>query len=349
MQESCLGFCGSRLMSLVYWLFGLIGEGTSISVKVLKCMGINLKDARVEVEKIIGRGGGFVAVEIPFTSCVKRVLKLSLEESRQLDHNYIRSEHLLLGFLREGEGVAAPVLENLGADPTNIRRHSKNNPCLIGEPGVGKTAIVEGLPQRIANDDEYRKHIEKDPPLERRFQPVKVPKPTVNMNESKCTSDQFLPDKAIDLNAEAGSRVQLQQAHVLFIYHLRTSSSCLLFIYHSMIWLDMSEFMERSTVSKLIGSLHAYAGYTKGGQLTEEVWRRPYTVVPFDEIEKAHHDVFNMMLQILGDGRLTDSKGRTVDFKNTSYNDIKCWKQCDCERRLSDNSYNQIKSLATEE
>lgn len=198
-------------------LLGLIGEGTGIAAKVLKSMGINLKDARVEVEKIIGRGSGFVAVEIPFTPRAKRVLELSLEEARQLGHNYIGSEHLLLGLLREGEGVAARVLENLGADPTNIRtqvirmvgegadsvgatvgsgssnnkmptleeygtnltklaeegkldpvvgrqpqiervtqilgRRTKNNPCLIGEPGVGKTAIAEGLAQRIANGD----------------------------------------------------------------------------------------------------------------------------------------------------------------------------------------------------
>uniref|UniRef100_A0A565BUD0 Clp R domain-containing protein n=1 Tax=Arabis nemorensis TaxID=586526 RepID=A0A565BUD0_9BRAS len=198
-------------------LLGLIGEGTGIAAKVLKSMGINLKDSRVEVEKIIGRGSGFVAVEIPFTPRAKRVLELSLEEARQLGHNYIGSEHLLLGLLREGEGVAARVLENLGADPTNIRtqvirmvgennevtanvgggsggnskmptleeygtnltklaeegkldpvvgrqpqiervvqilaRRTKNNPCLIGEPGVGKTAIAEGLAQRIASGD----------------------------------------------------------------------------------------------------------------------------------------------------------------------------------------------------
>ncbi|RRT72940.1 hypothetical protein BHE74_00001578 [Ensete ventricosum] len=214
-------------------LLGLIGEGTGIAAKVLKSMGINLKDARVEVEKIIGRGSGFVAVEIPFTPRAKRVLELSLEEARQLGtslrpsfldlmsdfaeytgHNYIGSEHLLLGLLREGEGVAARVLESLGADPSNIRtqafsfirscpvirmvgetteavgagvgggssgnkmptleeygtnltklaeeiervtqilgRRTKNNPCLIGEPGVGKTAIAEGLAQRIANGD----------------------------------------------------------------------------------------------------------------------------------------------------------------------------------------------------
>jgi len=195
-------------------LLGLIGENTGIGPKVLKAMGVNLKDARVEVEKIIGRGSGFVAVEIPFTPRAKRVLELSLEEARQLGHNYIGTEHLLLGLIREGEGVAARVLENLGVDLSKVRsqiirslgdntevanannttrsktptleefgtnltqkateglldpvvgrakeierviqilgRRTKNNPVLIGEPGVGKTAIAEGLAQRIANRD----------------------------------------------------------------------------------------------------------------------------------------------------------------------------------------------------
>ncbi|KAL6494429.1 ATP-dependent Clp protease ATP-binding subunit ClpA cd4b, chloroplastic [Orobanche gracilis] len=198
-------------------LLGLIGEGTGIAAKVLKATGLNLKGARAEVEKIVGRGTGFAAVEIPFTPRGKRVLELSLEEARHLGHNYIGSEHLLLGLLREGEGVAAQVLENLGADPSKIKteiirmvgesaepvdagvgggsssskmvtleefgtnltklaeegkldpvvgrkdqiervtqilgRRTKNNPCLIGEPGVGKTAVAEGLAQRIASGD----------------------------------------------------------------------------------------------------------------------------------------------------------------------------------------------------
>nr|ABK95905.1 unknown [Populus trichocarpa] len=671
-------------------LLGLIGEGTGIAAKVLKSMGINLKDARVEVEKIIGRGSGFVAVEIPFTPRAKRVLELSLEEARQLGHNYIGSEHLLLGLLREGEGVAARVLENLGADPSNIRtqvirmvgestenlagstvgpgssnnkmptleeygtnltklaeegkldpvvgrqpqierviqilgRRTKNNPCLIGEPGVGKTAIAEGLAQRIASGDvpetiegkkvitldmgllvagtkyrgefeerlkklmeeikqsdeimlfidevhtligagaaegaidaanilkpalargelqcigattldEYRKHIEKDPALERRFQPVKVPEPSVDetiqilkglreryeihhklryTDESlvaaaqlsyQYISDRFLPDKAIDLIDEAGSRVRLRHAQVpeearelekevrqitkekdeavrgqdfekagelrdremdlraqiaaivekgkemskaeteagdvgptvteSDIQHIVSSwtgipvekvstdeSDRLLkmedtlhkrvvgqdeavkaisrairrarvglknpnrpiasFIFsgptgvgkselakalaayyfgseEAMIRLDMSEYMERHTVAKLIGSPPGYVGYTEGGQLTEAVRRRPYTVVLFDEIEKAHPDVFNIMLQILEDGRLTDSKGRTVDFKNTllimtsnvgssviEKGGRKIGFDLDYDEK--DSSYNRIKSLVTEE
>ena len=640
-------------------LLGLIGEGTGVAAKVLKSMGVNLKDARVEVEKIIGRGSGFVAVEIPFTPRAKRVLELSLEEARQLGHNYIGTEHLLLGLIREGEGVAARVLENLGVDLAKVRtqvirmlgetaevsagggggggkgstktptldefgnnltqlateakldpvvgrhneidrviqilgRRTKNNPVLIGEPGVGKTAIAEGLAQRIQQGDipdiledkrvltldigllvagtkyrgefeerlkkimeeiksagnvilvidevhtligagaaegaidaanilkpalargelqcigattldEYRKHIERDAALERRFQPVNVGEPSIDdtieilrglreryeqHHRLKITdealvaaatlgdryiSDRFLPDKAIDLIDEAGSRVRLlnsklppaakevdkelrsvqkekedavrdqdftkagelrekevelrEQIRSLLqankdevkpdatpesgeavaseavasdsspmvneediaqivaswtgvpVQKLTESESVKLlnmeetlhqrligqdeavkavskairrarvglknpnrpiasFIFsgptgvgkteltkalatyffgseEAMIRLDMSEFMERHTVSKLIGSPPGYVGFNEGGQLTEAVRRRPYTVVLFDEIEKAHPDVFNLLLQLLEDGRLTDSKGRTVDFKNT--------------------------------
>ncbi|MDJ0686993.1 MAG: ATP-dependent Clp protease ATP-binding subunit [Xenococcaceae cyanobacterium MO_188.B32] len=621
-------------------LLGLIGEGTGVAAKVLKSMGVNLKDARIEVEKIIGRGSGFVAVEIPFTPRAKRVLELSLEEARQLGHNYIGTEHLLLGLIREGEGVAARVLENLGVDLSKVRtqvirmlgetaevgaptggggrnktptldefgsnltqlaseskldpvvgrqkeierviqilgRRTKNNPVLIGEPGVGKTAIAEGLAQRIANKDipdileekrvvtldigllvagtkyrgefeerlkkimdeirqagnvilvidevhtligagaaegaidaanilkpalargelqcigattldEYRKHIERDAALERRFQPVMVGEPTVEetieilyglreryeqhhklkiLDEAleaaaklsdRYISDRYLPDKAIDLIDEAGSRVRLinsqlppaakeldkelrevlkqkddavrsqdfdkagelrdremeikeqirsiasakktegeggdhspfvdeeEIAHIVAswtgvpvnkitesesekLLHMedtlhqriigqedavkavsrairrarvglknpnrpiasfifsgptgvgKTELTKALAAYffgseEAMIRLDMSEYMERHTVSKLIGSPPGYVGYNEGGQLTEAVRRRPYTVVLFDEIEKAHPDIFNMLLQILEDGRLTDAKGRTVDFKNT--------------------------------
>ena len=651
-------------------LLGLIGEGTGVAAKVLKSMGVNLKDARVEVEKIIGRGSGFVAVEIPFTPRAKRVLELSLEEARQLGHNYIGTEHLLLGLIREGEGVAARVLENLGVDLSKVRtqvirmlgetaevgaggggsggkgstktptldefgnnltqlaaeakldpvvgrqseidrviqilgRRTKNNPVLIGEPGVGKTAIAEGLAQRIQQGeipdiledkrvltldigllvagtkyrgefeerlkkimeeiksagnvilvidevhtligagaaegaidaanilkpalargelqcigattlDEYRKHIERDAALERRFQPVTVGEPSIEDTieilkglreryeqhhrlritdeaiEAAATlgdryiSDRFLPDKAIDLIDEAGSRVRLMNSKLppeakevdkelrtvqkekedavreqdftragelrdkevelrdrirsllqstrqessaegqvsedastqvitaptdesgatalavagttpvvneediaqivaswtgVPVQKLTESESVKLlnmeetlhkrligqdeavkavskairrarvglknpnrpiasFIFSgptgvgkteltkalaayffgsedAMIRLDMSEFMERHTVSKLIGSPPGYVGFNEGGQLTEAVRRRPYTVVLFDEIEKAHPDVFNLLLQLLEDGRLTDSKGRTVDFKNT--------------------------------
>ena len=663
---------GNNFVGTEQILLGLIGEGTGVAAKVLKSMGVNLKDARVEVEKIIGRGSGFVAVEIPFTPRAKRVLELSLEEARQLGHNYIGTEHLLLGLIREGEGVAARVLENLGVDLAKVRtqvirmlgetaevgaggssggakgstktptldefgsnltqqagegkldpvvgrqheidrviqilgRRTKNNPVLIGEPGVGKTAIAEGLAQRIQQGDipdiledkrvltldigllvagtkyrgefeerlkkimeeikaagnvilvidevhtligagaaegaidaanilkpalargelqcigattldEYRKHIERDAALERRFQPVNVGEPSIpdtieilrglreryeqhhrlkitdEALEAAATlgdryiSDRFLPDKAIDLIDEAGSRVRLLNSKLppaakevdkelrqvqkqkeeavreqdftkagelrdkevelrdqirsllqsnrdgadaeqsspdlesstattepaptvqlaasdttsatttpvvdeediaqivaswtgVPVQKLTESESVKLlnmeetlhqrligqdeavkavskairrarvglknpnrpiasFIFsgptgvgkteltkalatyffgseEAMIRLDMSEFMERHTVSKLIGSPPGYVGFNEGGQLTEAVRRRPYTVVLFDEIEKAHPDVFNLLLQLLEDGRLTDSKGRTVDFKNT--------------------------------
>ncbi len=693
-------------------LLGLIGEGTGVAAKVLKSMGVNLKDSRVEVEKIIGRGSGFVAVEIPFTPRAKRVLELSLEEARQLGHNYIGTEHLLLGLIREGEGVAARVLENLGVDLTKVRtqvvrmlgetaevttggggskgsvktatldefgtnltnlaseskldpvvgrhdeidrviqilgRRTKNNPVLIGEPGVGKTAIAEGLAQRIQQGnipdileekrvltldigllvagtkyrgefeerlkkimeeiktagnvilvidevhtligagaaegaidaanilkpalargelqcigattlDEYRKHIERDAALERRFQPVMIGEPSIkdtieilrglreryeqhhrlkitdealdaaaNLGD-RYISDRFLPDKAIDLIDEAGSRVRLLNSKLppeakevdkelrkiqkekeeairgqdftkagelrekeialrdkiknllqdirqkttqnlqsdsstktevqteneetnlekenqsktsqpivneediaqivaswtgVPVQKLTESESVKLlnmeetlhqrligqdeavkavskairrarvglknpnrpiasFIFsgptgvgkteltkalatyffgseEAMIRLDMSEFMERHTVSKLIGSPPGYVGFNEGGQLTEAVRRRPYTVVLFDEIEKAHPDVFNLLLQLLEEGRLTDSKGRTVDFKNTLIIMTSNIGSKVIEKgggglgfdfsgeNLEDSQYNRIKSLVNEE
>ena len=626
-------------------LLGLIGEGTGVAAKVLTELGVTLQNARKEVEKIIGRGNRPVPAEIPFTPKVKRVFEQAFIEARTLGHNYIGPEHLLLGLLREGEGVAAKVLENLGVDLDQARntviqklgevasvgssgrqerrgasatsktttldefgtnltklaaegkldpvvgrqaeiqravqilgRRTKNNPVLIGEPGVGKTAIAEGLAQRIINKevpdlledkqvvsldmgllvagtryrgdfeerlkaivdeirsagnvilvideihnligtggveggmdaanmlkpalargelqcmgattlDEYRKHIERDAALERRFQPIMVGEPSVEETieilhglrdryeqhhkvkisdtaleaaakfSDRYISDRFLPDKAIDLIDEAGSRVRFRNSqqpaevqqmkqellHVtkekeaavkaqdfdtagklrdreleietqlkaiaqnkkqeveqtknlpvvgeediaqivaawtgVPVNKLTESESELLlhmedtlhqrligqeeavtavskairrarvglkspnrpiasFVFsgptgvgktelakslasyffgseEAMIRLDMSEYMERHTVSKLIGSPPGYVGYDEGGQLTEAVRRKPYTVVLFDEIEKAHPDVFNMLLQIMDDGRLTDAKGRTVDFKNT--------------------------------
>ena len=616
-------------------LLGLLGEETGVAAKVLTDMGVTLKDARREVEKIIGRGSGFVPPEIPFTPKVKTLFEQSFKEARSLGHNYIGTEHLLLGLTEAGEGVAAKVLQNLDVDLKQLRtavirrlgeaasvgagvgggstrrnqsatleefgrnltklaeegkldpvvgreleiertvqvlgRRTKNNPVLIGEPGVGKTAIAEGLAQRIFNQDvpeillekqvisldmglvvagtrfrgdfeerlkkimeeirsagnivlvideihtlvgaggmeggmdaanilkpalargelqcigattldEYRKHIERDAALERRFQPIKVGEPSVtetieilqglrgayeqhhNLTISdealvaaaqlsdRYISDRFLPDKAIDLIDEAGSRVRLRHSmasndrelkrqitaiakdkneavklqnfdkaselrdkeielevqlkdaesgqpvnravvdeediaqivaswtgvpvnkltesesevllHLEDTLHQRLigqeqavtavakairrarvglknpnrpiasfifsgptgvgktelAKSLASYFFGSednMIRFDMSEFMERHTVSKLIGSPPGFVGYDEGGQLTEAVRRKPYTVLLFDEIEKAHPDVFNMLLQMLDDGHLTDAKGRKVDFKNT--------------------------------
>ncbi|PMB20541.1 ATP-dependent Clp protease ATP-binding subunit ClpC [Fischerella thermalis CCMEE 5198] len=618
-------------------LLGLLGEGNGVAAKVLTELGVTLKEARREVERIIGRGSGYLPPEIPFTPKVKTLFEQAFKEARSLGHNYIGTEHLLLGLTEAGEGVAAKVLQNLGVDLKNIRstvirflgevtpmtvggsgsssprrtqtltleefgrnltklaqegkldpvvgrekeieraiqilgRRTKNNPVLIGEPGVGKTAIAEGLAQRIHNQDvpdilqdkqvisldmgllvagtrfrgdfeerlkkimdeirsqrniilvideihtlvgaggveggmdaanilkpalakgelqcigattldEYRQHIERDAALERRFQPIMVGEPSVedtivilqglrsvyeqhhrveitdqalvaaaNLSD-RYISDRFLPDKAIDLIDEAGSRVRLRSSMVAanreikrelatvtknkdeavraqdfdkaaelrdreleleaqladttqsdksvnrlvvneediaqivaawtgvpvnklteseseMLLHLedtlhqrligqeqavtavsrairrarvglknpnrpiasfvfsgptgvgKTELAKSLAAYffgseEAMIRLDMSEFMERHTVSKLIGSPPGYVGYDEGGQLTEAVRRRPYTVLLFDEIEKAHPDVFNMLLQILDDGHLTDAKGRKVDFKNT--------------------------------
>jgi len=623
-------------------LLGLIHEGEGVAAKGLEALGISLEGVRAQVEEIIGQGQQAPSGHIPFTPRAKKVLELSLREALQLGHNYIGTEHILLGLIREGEGVAAQVLVKLGADLNRVRqqviqllsgyqgkeaatsngpaegtpstslvldqfgrnltqaaregkldpvigreneiervmqvlsRRTKNNPVLIGEPGVGKTAVVEGLAQAIfKNDvpetlkdkqlysldlgalvagsryrgdfeerlkkvlkeiktrgdiilfideihtlvgagaaegaidaasilkpmlargelqtigattlDEYRKHVEKDAALERRFQPIQVKEPSVahtieilkglrdryethhrvsitdgalaaaaNMAD-RYVSDRFLPDKAIDLIDEAGSRLRIKRmtapaelrayddkiaearkakesaidgqdfegaaalrdkektliaekveaeknwkatdldkvtevdeeliAQVLsastgipvfklteeetarllrmedelhrrvigqdqaikalsqairrtraglkdpkrpggsFIFAgpsgvgktelSRTLASFLFGDETALIQLDMSEYSERHTASRLFGAPPGYVGYDEGGQLTEKVRRRPFSVVLFDEIEKAHPDIFNSLLQVLEDGRLTDAQGRTVDFKNT--------------------------------
>ncbi|MDA8737001.1 ATP-dependent Clp protease ATP-binding subunit [Aquiluna sp.] len=623
-------------------LLGLIHEGEGVAAKALEALGINLEQVREQVQDIIGQGQQSPSGHIPFTPRAKKVLELSLREALQLGHSYIGTEHLLLGLIREGEGVAAQVLTKLGADTNKVRqqviqllsgyqgkeavsvggevappqkgsqvldqygrnlsqaaaegkldpvvgrereiervmqilsRRTKNNPILIGEPGVGKTAIVEGLAQAIVSGnvpetlrgkqlytldmgsliagsryrgdfeerlkkvtkeirtrgdiitfideihtlvgagaaegaidaasilkpmlargelqtigattlDEYRKHFEKDAALVRRFQSVMVSEPTpamainilkglrdryeahhkvsitdgalvaaVGMSDRYVT-DRFLPDKAIDLIDEAGARVRLSflssppelkemedkvaavkaakeqaiadqdfelaaskrdeekkltsekikmekefregkvdqtglvdegliaevlaQATGIPVFKLgeeegaklifmeqelhkrvigqeaaiaalsktirrqraglkdpkRPSGSFIFagptgvgktelakalaeFLFDdedALIALDMSEYSEKHTVSRLFGAPPGFVGFDEGGQLTEKVRRKPFSVVLFDEIEKAHPDIFNSLLQILEEGRLTDGQGRVVDFKNT--------------------------------
>ncbi|MEE6133882.1 ATP-dependent protease ATP-binding subunit ClpC [Priestia sp. GS2] len=636
-QEEALRL-GHNNIGTEHILLGIVREGEGIAAKALSALGLSTEKIQKEVEALIGRGQELTQT-IHYTPRAKKVIELSMDEARKLGHSYVGTEHILLGLIREGEGVAARVLNNLGVSLNKARqqvlhllgsneaasshqgggtsnantptldslardltvvaregsldpvigrskeiqrvievlsRRTKNNPVLIGEPGVGKTAIAEGLAQQIVNNevpeilrdkrvmtldmgtvvagtkyrgefedrlkkvmdeirqagniilfidelhtligaggaegaidasnilkpslargelqcigattlDEYRKYIEKDAALERRFQPIQVDEPTLDESiqilkglrdryeahhrvsisddaieqavklSDRYISDRFLPDKAIDLIDEAGSKVRLRSfttppnlkeleqklesirnekdasvqsqefekaaslrdteqrlreeleetkkawkqeqgkensavtvediamvvsswtgvpvsklaqeeserlLNMEEILHSRVIGQeeavkavakavrraraglkdpkrpigSFIFLgptgvgktelaralaesmfgdEDAMIRIDMSEYMEKHSTSRLVGSPPGYVGYDEGGQLTEKVRRKPYSVVLLDEIEKAHPDVFNILLQVLEDGRLTDSKGRTVDFRNT--------------------------------
>ncbi|MEE3897296.1 ATP-dependent protease ATP-binding subunit ClpC [Priestia megaterium] len=636
-QEEALRL-GHNNIGTEHILLGIVREGEGIAAKALSALGLSTEKIQKEVEALIGRGQELTQT-IHYTPRAKKVIELSMDEARKLGHSYVGTEHILLGLIREGEGVAARVLNNLGVSLNKARqqvlhllgsneaasshqgggssnantptldslardltvvaregsldpvigrgkeiqrvievlsRRTKNNPVLIGEPGVGKTAIAEGLAQQIVNNevpeilrdkrvmtldmgtvvagtkyrgefedrlkkvmdeirqagniilfidelhtligaggaegaidasnilkpslargelqcigattlDEYRKYIEKDAALERRFQPIQVDEPTLEESiqilkglrdryeahhrvsisdeaieqavklSDRYISDRFLPDKAIDLIDEAGSKVRLRSfttppnlkeleqklesvrnekdasvqsqefekaaslrdteqrlreeleetkkiwkeqqgkensavtvediamvvsswtgvpvsklaqeeterlLNMEEILHSRVIGQeeavkavakavrraraglkdpkrpigSFIFLgptgvgktelaralaesifgdEDAMIRIDMSEYMEKHSTSRLVGSPPGYVGYEEGGQLTEKVRRKPYSVVLLDEIEKAHPDVFNILLQVLEDGRLTDSKGRTVDFRNT--------------------------------
>ena len=630
------GRLGENFVTTEHLLLGLVRENDSVAARILERMGVSLNRIRAEVERQVTRGDGRLGQDMQLTPRAKRVIDLAYDEARQLNNNYIGTEHLLLGLIREGEGLAARILAKLGVDIERTRREvmslqdnettlattktrsrtptldefgrdltdlarqdkldpvvgrnneierviqilsrrTKNNPVLIGEPGVGKTAIAEGLAQRIISSDipemlkdkrivaldlagivagtkyrgefeermkriidevrkasgevilfidelhtlvgagaaegaidasnimkpalargelqcigattmdEYRKHVERDAALERRFQPVQVREPTIDEAieimkglrdryekhhqvkirddalfagvrlADRYITDRCLPDKAIDLVDEAASRVRLQRslppqelrqakadlrdvnaelealpstyqydraielqaqerylsekirdlekaweeskgtaepvvtedeiAHIVFSWTgipvsrlVETETAKLLnmeqslherivgqdeaieavsrairrtrsglkdpkrpagsFVFlgptgvgktelaralaaflfsneDALIRIDMSEYMERFAVSRLVGAPPGYVGYEEGGQLTEAVRRQPYSVVLFDEIEKAHPEVFNILLQVMEDGRLTDAQGRVVDFKNT--------------------------------
>jgi len=630
------GRLGENFVTTEHLLLGLVRENDSVAARILERMGVSLNRIRSEIERQVTRGDGRLGQDMQLTPRAKRVIDLAYDEARQLNNNYIGTEHLLLGLIREGEGLAARVLAKLSVDLERTRREvmslqdsdtsptatksrsrtptldefardltdlakqdkldpvvgrineierviqilsrrTKNNPVLIGEPGVGKTAIAEGLAQRIVSGDipemlkdrrivaldlagvvagtkyrgefeermkriidevrkasgevilfidelhtlvgagaaegaidasnimkpalgrgelqcigattmdEYRKYIERDAALERRFQPVQVREPSVEEAidilkglrdryeghhhvkirddalfaaarlADRYITDRCLPDKAIDLIDEAASRVRLQRslppsdlrtakadlhnvtqeleslpttgqydraielqaqerylsskihdldrqwqeakdsaepvvtedeiAHIVFSWTgipvsrlVETETAKLLnmeqslheriigqdeaieavsrairrarsglkdpkrpvgsfvflgptgvgktelakalaaFLFNNednLVRIDMSEYMERFAVSRLVGAPPGYVGYEEGGQLTEAVRRQPYSVVLLDEIEKAHPEVFNILLQVMEDGRLTDAQGRVVDFKNT--------------------------------